>query len=173
MAYAEKQTYTTEKFFDSKFISVTSSKQSIKEEIPTQSFYIHNKFCRIVNGMFYATTIDTENKKNYVYTILLFNDGSEEVSIKNDSLENMYQWNIALIKDGMIIRPKSIVLKDPNQKDMIIFGKRKVTFGTLYTVIFEENHDKKKIETDFKINKEKNYLQLYQYQNEAFIEIYN
>lgn len=103
------------------------------------SIYCHHKFSKRIN-FYYSTEIKTINKtKKLILSLLLshLDEHEQEIINHDEILLNKLQWHCNIIHNENIIYPTSIIKKEVDQHDIILFGVNHILFGTLYTIIFD------------------------------------
>ena len=117
------------------------SLSSIKKEYSVESFYVHKKFCKILN-----LKVHTQKEpKKLVLTILLFDNGNDSFYIKqtHEKLDSLTDYHIILKdKKENIMLPCTVEKLIPSLNEELIFGKELVKFGNLFKIVFldiEEN----------------------------------
>lgn len=124
--------------YSNDYLNKTLSIECInQEDIPFKSqkkyIYAHKKFTKVVN-FFYHTNIEdlkesTTYKISITFLMCYFDDTEVELLPNSKLLEDEYQWHLA-INNTMI---NSISMKKKTLQDALIFGKKHLRYGTLYT----------------------------------------
>lgn len=102
----------------------------------TSYIYAHNKFCKVINFYFHKKIKIQDTKKILELTFLiLYNDENEvEIIPQNKKLKNEFQWHIILNNN---IAPISIIKKEKDLEDSLLFGKNHIPYGEVYIISFD------------------------------------
>jgi hypothetical protein len=100
--------------------------------------YGHHKFCKRINFYYQAEIKKIDNKQKLILNLLLMDheEHEQEIIPNNETLLNQLQWHCHLIYNEDNILAETIIKKEKNQNDIILFGKNHISFGTLYTISF-------------------------------------
>lgn len=131
----------SERLLSSSFYSENKNKRCPKN---VYSVYGHDKFCKRIH-FYYTAEIKKINNHDMLILYLLLIDNEEheqEIIDEQEILLNRLQWHCNLTYKGKNISANTIIKKEKDQNDIILFGKHHIPFGTLYTITFNlENYN--------------------------------